>query len=195
MNLYKNGLKRILDVLLSGIALIILTPIFIIICVLILKDDFGPIFFKQKRVGKDEKIFEVFKFRTMYINAEKYQKLGVEVTGEDPRITKLGYFLRRFKLDELPQLYNILKGDMSIIGPRPSLPDYLKIYKDWERERFRVKPGLSGLAQVNGNIYLSRIKRSRLDVKYVRELSFSLDLKIVLKTILVIIFGEKRFKK
>ena len=111
------------------------------------------------------------------------------------RVNTTDEMAARFKIDELPQLFNILRGDMSIIGPRPSLPDYLEIYEEWERERFKVRPGLSGLAQVNGNIYLSRIKRSMMDVKYVHELSFLLDLKIIFKTTLVIILGERRFKK
>lgn len=193
--MYEANIKRILDIVLSVVALLILSPFLIIVCILILIDDYGPIFFMQERVGKNEKKFQVIKFRTMYIDAEKSQKVGVEVTGEDPRITKIGNLLRRFKIDELPQLFNILRGDMSIIGPRPSLPDYLEIYEEWERERFKVRPGLSGLAQVNGNIYLSRIERSMMDVKYVHELSFLLDLKIIFKTTLVIILGERRFKK
>ena len=131
----------------------------------------------------------------MYIDAEKYQETGVEVIGKDPRITKMGFLLRRFKIDELPQLINVLKGDMSIIGPRPSIPDYLKSYQNWERERFTVRPGLSGLAQVNGNIFLSKTERSKFDVEYVHKISFLLDTKIVLKTILVIIFGEEKFRK
>ena len=193
--MYEANIKRILDIVLSVVALLILSPFFFFFCILILIDDYGPVFFMQERVGKNEKKFQVIKFRTMYIDAEKSQKVGVEVTGEDPRITKIGNLLRRFKIDELPQLFNILRGDMSIIGPRPSLPDYLEIYEEWERERFKVRPGLSGLAQVNGNIYLSRIKRSMMDVKYVHELSFLLDLKIIFKTTLVIILGERRFKK
>ena len=162
--MYEANIKRILDIVLSVVALLILSPFLIIVCILILIDDYGPVFFMQERVGKNEKKFQVIKFRTMYIDAEKSQKVGVEVTGEDPRITKIGNLLRRFKIDELPQLFNILRGDMSIIGPRPSLPDYLEIYEEWERERFKVRPGLSGLAQVNGNIYLSRIKRWMLSM-------------------------------
>ncbi len=195
VNVYQGVIKRLLDIVLSGLALILLCPILILICILILIDDFGPVLFKQKRVGKNEKIFQILKFRTMYIDAEKYQETGVEVIGKDPRITKMGFLLRRFKIDELPQLINVLKGDMSIIGPRPSIPDYLKSYQNWERERFTVRPGLSGLAQVNGNIFLSKTERSKFDVEYVHKISFLLDTKIVLKTILVIIFGEEKFRK
>ena len=195
VNVYQGVIKRLLDIVLSGLAWILLCPILILICILILIDDFGPVLFKQKRVGKNEKIFQILKFRTMYIDAEKYQETGVEVIGKDPRITKMGFLLRRFKIDELPQLINVLKGDMSIIGPRPSIPDYLKSYQNWERERFTVRPGLSGLAQVNGNIFLSKTERSKFDVEYVHKISFLLDTKIVLKTILVIIFGEEKFRK
>ena len=195
VNVYQGVIKRLLDIVLSGLALILLCPILILICILILIDDFGPVLFKQKRVGKNEKIFQILKFRTMYIDAEKYQETGVEVIGKDPRITKMGFLLRRFKIDELLQLINVLKGDMSIIGPRPSIPDYLKSYQNWERERFTVRPGLSGLAQVNGNIFLSKTERSKFDVEYVHKISFLLDTKIVLKTILVIIFGEEKFRK
>ena len=195
VNVYQGVIKRLLDIVLSGLALILLCPILILICILILIDDFGPVLFKQKRVGKNEKIFQILKFRTMYIDAEKYQETGVEVIGKDPRITKMGFLLRRFKIDELPHLINVLKGDMSIIGPRPSIPDYLKSYQNWERERFTVRPGLSGLAQVNGNIFLSKTERSKFDVEYVHKISFLLDTKIVLKTILVIIFGEEKFRK
>lgn len=195
VNVYQGVIKRLLDIVLSGLALILLCPILILICILILIDDFGPVLFKQKRVGKNEKIFQILKFRTMCIDAEKYQETGVEVIGKDPRITKTGFLLRRFKIDELPQLINVLKGDMSIIGPRPSIPDYLKSYQNWERERFTVRPGLSGLAQVNGNIFLSKTERSKFDVEYVHKISFLLDTKIVLKTILVIIFGEEKFRK
>lgn len=195
INIYQRVVKRLLDIVLSALALILLCPVLILICILILIDDFGPILFKQKRIGKNERIFEVLKFRTMCVDAEKHQKIGVEIIGKDPRITKIGFLLRRFKIDELPQLINVLKGDMSIIGPRPPIPDYLKSYQNWERERFRVRPGLSGLAQVNGNIFLSKIEKSKFDIEYVHKISFLLDTKIVLKTVLVIIFGEEKFKK
>lgn len=194
-SLYADGLKRGLDIFLSLFALVILSPLFLIEAILIISEDPGPVFYKQNRVGKNEKKFKVFKFRTMCVDAEKYQKAGIEVRGRDPRILKVGYPLRRFKIDELPQLLNILKGDMSIIGPRPSLVDYLDTYEEWEKERFQVRPGLSGLAQVNGNIYLEAQEKSRYDVEYVHNISLFLDIKIVLKTFLVIIFGEEKFKK
>ncbi len=195
VSLYETYIKRGLDVLLSGTALFLLSPVFLLVSFLIYIDGFEPVFFKQKRIGKNGVVFEVLKFRTMVMGAEKYQRPGEEVIGRDKRITRIGYPLRRFKIDELPQLINILKGDMSIVGPRPSLPEYLNLYEEWEMERFSVKPGLSGLAQVNGNIYLSRMEKSRFDVAYVRRLTFCMDIKIVLKTIVVILMGEERFRK
>lgn len=193
--MYRKYIKRLLDFILSLCAIIVLSPIFIVVIIIILIDDYGPIFFKQKRVGKNKKIFNVIKFRTMVVNAEKYQIVGKEITGSDSRILKSGYVLRRLKIDELPQLINILKGDMSIVGPRPTLPEYLSEYEEWELKRFDVRTGLTGLAQVNGNIYLSREERSKYDIEYIDHITFFNDIKIIIKTILVIIFGEGKFKK
>lgn len=193
--MYAKYIKRILDFILSLLAIIVLSPIFLIVIMCILIDDFGPIFFLQERVGKNKKIFKVYKFRTMIVNAEIQQKLNHEITGKDSRITKTGYFLRRTKIDELPQLLNVLKGDMSIIGPRPTLSGYLDEYEEWELDRFLIRPGLSGLAQVNGNIYLSREQKSKHDVKYVHQITLITDLKIILKTFGVVVFGESRFKE
>lgn len=186
-------IKRIIDFTLSLIALIILLPLFLIVALLIKLDSKGPVFYTQLRPGKNQKLFKVYKFRTMVQGADKYQKVGVEVKKDDSRITSLGRFLRRFKIDELPQLINILKGDMSIVGPRPSLPEYLQQYEEWELERFLVRPGLTGLAQVNGNIYLEREEKSAYDVKYVKEMSFFLDIKIIVKTVAIVLFGEEKF--
>ncbi len=191
--LYRRYFKRPLDFTLSLLALIVLCPFFFFISILIKLTSKGPIFYTQLRPGKDQKIFKLYKFRTMIQGADRYQKIGVEVYENDQRVTPLGKFLRRFKIDELPQLINVLKGEMSIVGPRPSLPEYLAQYEDWELERFKVRPGLTGLAQVNGNIYLDRKERSAYDVQYVRKVSFVLDLKIVLKTIAVAFYGEEKF--
>ncbi len=191
--LYSRYLKRPLDVLLSLLALIVLSPLFCLISVLIKLTSEGPIFYTQLRPGKDQKVFKLYKFRTMIQGADRYQQVGVEVYEDDNRVTPLGKFLRRSKIDELPQLINVLKGEMSIVGPRPSLPEYLEQYEDWELERFKVRPGLTGLAQVNGNIYLDRKERSAYDVQYVRNVSFALDLKIVLKTVAVAFCGEDKF--
>jgi len=182
-----------MDFILALIALIILLPLLLIVAILIKLDSKGPVFYTQLRPGKNQKVFKVYKFRTMVQGADKYQKVGVEVRKDDNRITSLGRFLRRFKIDELPQLINILKGDMSIVGPRPSLPEYLEQYEKWELDRFLVRPGLTGLAQINGNIYLNRKEKSAYDIRYVKEMSFFLDIKIIIKTVLIVLFGEDKF--
>jgi len=191
--MYARYIKRILDFILSLIAMLLLWPILIIVSVLIKLDSSGPVFYTQLRPGKNQKLFKLYKFRTMIQGADKYQKVGIEVKQDDSRITFLGRFLRRTKIDELPQLINILKGDMSIVGPRPSLPEYLEQYEDWELERFLVRPGLTGLAQINGNIYLKREEKSVYDVKYIKEMSFFLDAKIIIKTVLIVLCGEDKF--
>src|SRR5690606_5262949 len=144
----------------------------LLVSILIKFDSKGPVFFKQVRPGKNMKLFHVYKFRTMIQDAVIYQKIGEEVRGHDNRVTRLGRFLRRYKIDELAQLINILKGDMSIVGPRPTLPDYIDQYEEWELKRFDVRPGLTGLAQVNGNIYLNLKEKSLYDIKYVEKINF-----------------------
>lgn len=191
--IYERYFKRFFDFTVAFFAIIVLLPFMIIICILIKLDSKGPVLFIQERPGKNMKIFKVYKFRTMEEDAVKYQKVGVEVIGNDSRITPFGKILRRFKIDELPQLINILKGDMSIVGPRPTLPDYLEQYEKWELKRFEVRPGLTGLAQINGNIYLERQEKSMFDIKYIDEISFWGDIKIILKTIAIVIFGEDKF--
>ena len=175
------------------LALIILCPVLTIVALLIKVDSPGSIFYIQERPGKYRKIFKVYKFRTMKTGADRYQQVGVEVTKDDTRITPLGRFLRRFKIDELAQLLNILKGDMSIVGPRPTLPEYLDKYEEWEMKRFIVRPGLTGLAQVNGNIYLEREEKSRYDVAYVEQIGLWMDIKIIIKTLAIILLGEEKF--
>lgn len=191
--LYRRYFKRALDFLLSLVALLVLSPLLFMVALIIKLGSKGPIFFTQERPGKDMKKFKVYKFRTMVQDAVKYQKVGVEVTGNDARITPFGKFLRRFKIDELAQLINILKGDMSIVGPRPTLPDYIDKYEEWELKRFYVRPGLTGLAQINGNIYLQRQEKSMYDIKYVERVSFLNDMKIIVKTVAIVIFGEDKF--
>jgi lipopolysaccharide/colanic/teichoic acid biosynthesis glycosyltransferase len=191
--MYCKYYKRALDCILSLIAFLVLSPLLIVASILIKVGSEGPICFMQERPGKDQKIFKVYKFRTMVKNAVKQQNVGVEVTGSDARITSFGKFLRRFKIDELAQLINILKGDMAIVGPRPTLPEYIEQYEEWELKRFDVRPGLTGLAQINGNIYLERQEKSTYDVKYIENISFVNDLKIILKTVAIVFLGEDKF--
>lgn len=192
---YAKYIKRPMDFVLAFIALIVLSPILIIVAVLILIESGSPILFSQDRPGKNMKTFKIYKFRTMVKEAVKQQRVSVEVFNNDTRITRIGKLLRRFKIDELIQLINILIGDMSIVGPRPSLPGYLELYEEWELLRFSVRPGLTGLAQINGNIYLDRKEKSTYDVVYVKNISFINDMRIILITVLIVLFGEDKFVK
>jgi len=151
-----------------------------------------PLFFRQTRVGYKLKEFHLLKFRTMIVNENR--DFSQELSPDSAEITQIGSILRRFKIDELPQLLNVLIGDMSLVGPRPPLPTLLKDMNSVQKQRFDVFPGLTGLAQVNGNIHMNWQSRFEYDVYYVKHISFFLDIKIVLKTILVVIFGEEKFK-
>ena len=184
-------IKRILDIILSLIAIVILSPLLFIISVIIKLDSEGPILFKQERLGKGGKVFLIYKFRTMINNAEK-KGTGLFTNENDPRITKVGTFLRKTSLDELPQLVNVLKGEMSIIGPRPPVPYHPYKYEDYSEEqklRFTVLPGITGYAQVNGRNEIEWDERIEYDVYYVKNWSLILDLGIIFKTV------KKVFKK
>lgn len=170
--------KRILDILLSGIALIVLSPIILIVGFLVRIKLGSPIIFKQERPGKSEKIFSMYKFRTM---TDERDHNG-EYLPDEIRLTKFGKMLRATSLDELPELWNILKGDMSIVGPRPLLVQYLPLYSEKQRKRHNVRPGLTGLAQVNGRNAISWEEKFDLDVYYVDKISFFNDLIIIIQT-------------
>jgi lipopolysaccharide/colanic/teichoic acid biosynthesis glycosyltransferase len=150
----------------------------------------GGIFFRQIRVGVNGKEFELYKLRTMYENPERVLE---QTRPGDSDITPVGSIMRRLKIDELPQLINVIKGEMSIVGPRPCLPSTAEVVPNWAKKRFEVAPGLTGLAQVNGNIMLTWEQRWYYDVEYVNSLNFFLDIKVIMKTIVVIIFGEELF--
>ncbi len=170
--------KRILDILLSGIALIVLSPIILIVGILVRIKLGSPIIFKQERPGKSEKIFSMYKFRTM---TDERDHNG-EYLPDEIRLTKFGKMLRATSLDELPELWNILKGDMSIVGPRPLLVEYLPLYSEKQRKRHNVRPGLTGLAQVNGRNAISWEEKFDLDVYYVDKISFFNDFIIIIQT-------------
>lgn len=183
IGLYEKYFKRILDILLSLIALIILMP-FLIIVGIIVKIKLGsPILFKQQRPGLNEKIFTLYKFRTMSNN----KNLDGKLASDERRLDKFGKFLRSTSIDELPALINIIKGDMSIVGPRPLLVEYLKYYDSEQRKRHLVRPGLSGYAQINGRNLLSWEEKFKLDIKYINNISFFNDVKIIFKTIIVVL--------
>lgn len=186
------AVKRGFDVVVSSFLLLFFLPIWIIVCALIKIDSRGPVFFLQDRPGLHRKIFRVYKFRTMKPGSEKMVK-GQEVMKDDERITSLGRILRRSKIDEIPQLINVLKGEMSLVGPRPERVASLEDYTDEIAKRLNMLPGLTGLAQVSGNIYLSLDERYRLDVYYVEHFSLWMDSKILLRTVGVVLFGEEKY--
>ena len=177
--IYAKCIKRILDFLLSLCGIIVLSPVLLILSVLVRVKLGSPILFKQERPGRDEKIFTLCKFRTM---TDKRDEQG-ELLPDEVRLTKFGKLLRSTSLDELPELFNILKGDMSIIGPRPLLVRYLPWYTKSERHRHDVRPGLTGLAQVNGRNALGWEDRFRYDLEYVNHCSFIMDIKIIMMTV------------
>lgn len=179
---YKKYIKRLLDILVSLIALIILSPLLLIVSVLVRMKLGSPVLFKQKRPGLNEKIFTIYKFRTM--NDETNE--DGELLPDTVRLTRFGKILRSTSLDELPELLNILKGDMSFVGPRPLSVKYLPYYNEKERLRHSVRPGLTGLAQINGRNNLSWEERFDLDVKYIKNLTLIEDVKILIKTLLVV---------
>ena len=184
--MYVKYIKRILDFILSLIALIILSPVFLIIAILVRIKLGKPVIFRQQRPGKDEKIFTLYKFRTM---TDKKDENG-NLLPDSERLTKFGKVLRSTSLDELPELINIIKGNMSIVGPRPLAVKYLPYYTEEERKRHSVRPGLTGLAQINGRNCLDWKKRFEYDVEYVNSISISKDLKIIFKTIIKVFNRE-----
>ena len=183
--------KRLMDIVCSLSGLIILLPVFIVVSVLIKIDSAGPVLFKQNRVGKNGKVIKMYKFRSMVKNAEdiKYKLMDQnEMDGPmfkikcDPRITRVGRFIRKTSIDELPQLINILKGEMSLVGPRPSLLDEVEKFEPWMKERLTVKPGLTCIWQVNGRNDIKFNEWMQMDIKYVRERCILLDIKLIIKT-------------
>jgi exopolysaccharide biosynthesis polyprenyl glycosylphosphotransferase len=203
-------LKRSCDILISASAIMLLLPLWLLIALLIKLDSRGPVFYTQERVGMDGRLFLVFKFRTMKAGSDseshrEYQRAFIAGRAEanlgdpnkptykllaDPRITRIGKLLRRTSLDEVPQLLNVLMGDMSVVGPRPPIPYEVEAYELWHRKRLDMKPGLTGLWQVSGRNRLPFEEMVRLDLFYIENWSLLLDLKIILRTGLVMLGGE-----
>ena len=198
MNKFNKVIKRIFDFICSTLGLIVLSPIFIAITIKIKTGSDGPVFFKQIRVGEKNKEFEILKFRTMVVDAEK---LGRQITvGNDSRITKIGGFLRKYKLDELPQLIKVFKGDMSLVGPRPEVPRYVKLYNEEQRKVLEVKPGITDLASIRyrdendllgkaenpDDFYINTIMPDKLalNLEYINKNNVFFDIYIILKTII-----------
>lgn len=190
-------IKRIFDIAVSLSAIIFLAPVLVIIAVAIVLTGKKPVIFKQERAGKDGSPFVFYKFRTMKVDVDPFGPSPK--AGDDPRLTRVGKFIREYSLDELPQLFNVLKGDMSIIGPRPLYVSQMAEWDERQKKRLLVKPGLTGLAQISGRGELTREEKLEFDVEYVETAGFWLDLKIILATIAQI-FGrkniyEKRYSK
>lgn len=199
-----HGIKRVFDFVASAIALVLLSPLFLFLAIKIHGEDGGPVFYSQIRIGKNEKPFRIYKFRSMVVNADQLKKKLLtqnEVAGamfkmhDDPRVTKIGKFIRAHSLDELPQLWNVLKGDMSLIGPRPPLPDEVAEYDDWDKQRLLVKPGCSGLWQATSRNEADFKGMVLLDIEYINKSSLLFDLKLILMTIKVIIHPNGIYEK
>lgn len=190
--MYRRYIKRLLDIMFAFLFLIVLSPLFLVIMIMICLDSKGGPFFKQERIGRDEKVFLIYKFRTMTVNSE-HTGSGVYSDENDPRVTGIGRLLRKHSLDEIPQFINVLKGDMSFIGPRPPLtyhPWLLSQYTQEQRRMFTVRPGLTGWAQVNGRRSIDWDERIRLNNWYIDHLSFILDCRIVWKTLGAVIKSD-----
>ena len=177
--IYCRYIKRLLDILLSGCALIVLSPVLLIVAILVRTKLGSPVIFCQERPGKDEKIFKMYKFRSMTDERDENGNL----LPDEVRLTKFGRLLRSTSLDELPELWNIFKGDMSIVGPRPLLVKYLPLYNEEQCHRHDVRPGLTGLAQVSGRNAITWEEKFSHDVRYVEQVSFFLDIRIVMLTV------------
>lgn len=188
------AVKRLADIVISLLVLVILSPLWLLTALLIRWTSPGPALFVQERPGKDRVLFKVYKFRSMRLGSEKMVK-GVELMRDDDRVTPIGRFIRRTKIDEIPQCLNVLRDEMSLIGPRPERVASLADYDEEISKRLKMRPGMTGLAQVSGNIYISLEDRYRLDVYYVENFSLWLDIRILLRTVGVVLLGEERYKE
>ena len=205
---YRDTIKRVIDTALAFVALVLLWPIMVLVGVLVKLDSPGPALFVQQRIGRGGRSFRIYKFRTMthsvdrsdhvkFMQAFVQGRLGTDrATGTiykpfaESQVTRVGRFLRKTSLDELPQIVNVLKGEMSLVGPRPNVPYEVQAYKDWHRERLSVLPGITGLAQVMGRSALEFDTIASYDIQYARQLSFALDLQILVNTLLCVLKGN-----
>ena len=184
--MYKNFIKPVIDFVLALVGFLFLSPVFVLVTIGLFFANDGKPFFFQLRPGKNGKIFKIIKFKTM---TDKKDENGNLLPDAD-RLTKIGSFVRKTSLDEIPQLLNVIKGDMAFVGPRPLLPQYLELYNDFQRRRNEVKPGITGWAQVNGRNSISWEKKFEYDVWYVDNVSFLLDIKILIMTVLKVVKSE-----
>jgi lipopolysaccharide/colanic/teichoic acid biosynthesis glycosyltransferase len=186
---YRRYGKRAFDLVLAALAVAFLSPLLGLIALLVKLTSRGPVFYVQERIGRDGVPFPFIKFRTMVVDAEK-QGAGILCLKDDPRVTTVGRVLRRYSLDELPQLFNVLRGDMSLIGPRPGLDYQVREYTPFQRRRLSVLPGISGWAQVNGRNAIAWDERIVRDVEYVERLSFTMDLRIIVRTFRAVLASD-----
>lgn len=193
---FYHGMKRLFDIVAATCGIVVLSPLMIIIAVLIKAEDHGPIFYEQIRVGKNGKTFKMYKFRSMFVNTDKMLdklKEKNDVDGpmfkmkNDPRVTKVGHFIRKHSLDELPQFLNVIKGDMSLVGPRPPLPSEVSEYSDYDKQRLYVTPGCTGLWQATERNEVGFNEMVQIDIQYIQRASFIFDLWIIWKTVEIII--------
>ncbi|WP_339110792.1 sugar transferase [Limosilactobacillus reuteri] len=191
-----HGMKRFFDIVAATCGIVILSPLMVLIAVLIKAEDHGPIFYKQIRVGKNGKEFKMYKFRSMFVNADKMLdklKEQNDVDGpmfkmkKDPRVTKIGHFIRKHSLDELPQFLNVLRGDMSLVGPRPPLPSEVAEYSEYDKQRLFVIPGCTGLWQATERNEVGFNRMVELDIEYIKKASIAYDLLIIFKTIGIVL--------
>ena len=195
--------KRLFDIVVSATALFLLSPLFMLVALLIRLDSKGPIFFSQNRVGKQGQKFRFWKFRSMDVNAEKHKAALIKLNKmqggvlfkmeNDPRITRVGRFIRKMSIDELPQLWNVLIGDMSLVGPRPPLPDEVAQYTPYQRRRLRVTPGITCIWQVSGRSNIPFVQQVEMDLKYIANQSVWYDMVLLLKTIPAVLKARGAF--
>ncbi len=185
----RTGLPRAADVLIAGAALLVLSPLLAVIAVLLKLDSRGPVLFKQIRVGRHERPFQLYKLRTMTVGSDPVG-VGTKLEGDDPRITRVGRRLRRLSIDEVPNLINVLRGEMRIVGPRPTIPSQVVLFSDRQRRRHDVRPGMTGWAQINGRAGLEWGERIELDIYYVEHRSLALDMRILARTVWQVMSGK-----
>jgi lipopolysaccharide/colanic/teichoic acid biosynthesis glycosyltransferase len=186
-------LRRGIDIVVSSLALALASPLLVIALLAIRLESPGPVLYSQRRAGRDARPFEVLKLRTMVDGAE-HIGAGLAIDADDPRVTRVGAFLRRTSLDELPNLVNVLRGEMSLIGPRPTLPVQVQQYTERQRGRLAIKPGITGWAQVNGRASLPWAERIELDLYYIEHRSLALDLRILRRTVAMVLGGSGLYK-
>jgi lipopolysaccharide/colanic/teichoic acid biosynthesis glycosyltransferase len=179
-------IKRFVDFVVASVGVVLLCPAMLCIALLIKLTSKGPVFFSQERLGKDAKVFRLYKFRTMVPGAIN-MGAGLSITERDPRVTHFGSFLRKCSLDEFPQLFNVIRGDISLVGPRPTVPEHLEYYGEFERRRLEMRPGITGLAMVRGRASIPWSQRIKYDGEYINDFSLWLDLRILMETVWVVL--------